>query len=123
MAEQLSADGVNGLVELDGDTVRVWLKGALSLVNPDMMKVKEIYLGDIASIQFRGAGMLTHGYIQFTHFGGDGGPRARVDEAVRAGNAVMFRKRQQADFEVMYDAIEEARRNLRSSMFPGRADA
>ncbi|MGE0228094.1 MAG: hypothetical protein AB7I38_12955 [Dehalococcoidia bacterium] len=114
MTEQLTADGVNGLVELDGDTVRIWVKGTLSLVNPDMMRCREIYLGDIASIQYRDAGLITHGYIQFTHFGG--GPRARVDEAVRNGNAVMFRRRQQPDFDAIYDAIEDARRNLRSRM-------
>src|SRR5215218_3394454 len=116
MTEQLSADGVNGIVELDGDTVRIWTKGALSLVNPDLMHFKEIYLGDIASIQFRGAGLLTHGYIQFTFFGG-GGPRARLDEAVRDGKAVMFRKRQQAEFEDIRDTIEDARRALRAGMF------
>lgn len=114
MTEQFTADGVNGLVELDDDTVRIWVKGALSLVNPDLMRCKEIYLGDIASIQFRGAGMLTHGYIQFTHFGG--GPRARLDEAVHDGSAVMFRRRQQPDFESIYDAIEDARRDLRARM-------
>jgi hypothetical protein len=115
MAEQFTAEGVNGLVEVDGDTVRIWIKGALSLVNPDLMRVKEIYLGDIASIQFRDAGMLTHGYIQFTFFGG-GGPRARLDEAVRDGKAVMFRKRQQEDFEAVRDLIEDGRRSLRSQM-------
>ncbi len=114
MTDQLTADGVNGLVELDGDTVRIWVKGALSLVNPDMMRCKEIYLGDIASIQYRDAGFLTHGYIQFTHFGG--GPRARVDEAVRDGSAVMFRRRHQPDFDALYDAIEDARRDLRARM-------
>jgi hypothetical protein len=129
MTEQLTADGVNGIVELDGETVRIWTKGALSLVNPEMMHVKEIYLGDIASIQFRNAGMLTHGYIQFTFFGG-GGPRARLDEAVRDGKAVMFRRRQQPEFEDLRDSIEEARRNLRAGMleqtnsyrFAGRVD-
>ena len=50
MPEQYSAEGVNGLVEVEDDTVRIWIKGALSLVNPDLMRVKEIYLGDIASI-------------------------------------------------------------------------
>jgi len=113
MDERLTADGVNGIVELDGDTVRIWTKGALSLVNPDLMHVKEIYLGDIASIQFRNAGLLTHGYIQFTFFGG-GGPRSRLDEAVRDGNAVVFRRRQQPEFEDIFDAIEDARRALRS---------
>ncbi len=121
MAGQFTADGVNGLVEVDGDTVRIWIKGALSLLNPDLMHVKEIYLGDIASIQFRRAGVLAHGYIQFTFFGG-GGPRARLDEAVRDGNAVMFRKRHQPDFETVRDMIEDARRSLRAQMFPHRPD-
>ncbi len=115
MAEQFTADGVNGLVEVDGDTVRIWIKGALSLVNPDLMHVRELYVGDIASIQFRGAGLLTHGYIQFTFFGG-GGPRARLDEAVRDGHAVMFRKRQQPEFETLHHLIEDERRALRTQM-------
>jgi hypothetical protein len=115
MPEQYSAEGVNGLVEVDDETVRIWIKGALSLVNPDLMRVKEIYLGDIASIQFRPAGMLTHGYIQFTFFGG-GGPRVRLDEAVRDGNAIMFRKRQQPEFETVRDLIEEGRRAIRQQM-------
>ncbi len=121
MAEQFTADGVNGMVEIDGETVRIWIKGALSLVNPDLMHVKEIYLGDIASIQFRDAGLLTHGYIQFTFFGG-GGPRARLDEAARDGNAIMFRKRQQQDFETIRDLIEDARRSLRTQMLPHRPE-
>ena len=120
MAEQFTAEGVNGLVEVDGDTVRIWIKGAMSLVNPEMMRVKEIYVGDIASIQYRDAGLLTHGYIQFTFFGG--GPRTRLDEAVRDGHAVVFRKRQQSDFDSVYDYIEDTRRNLRSQMFPARAN-
>src|SRR5690348_11752303 len=120
MPDQFSADGVNGMVEVDGETVRIWIKGALSLLNPDLMRMKEIYLGDIASIQFRGARLLTHGYIQFTFFGG--GPRTRVDEAVRDGNAVMFRKRQQPDFEAIYDMIEDGRRTLRSHMLHPHPD-
>ena len=120
MPDQFSADGVNGMVEVDGETVRIWIKGALSLLNPDLMRMKEIYLGDIASIQFRSAGLLTHGYIQFTFFGG--GPRTRVDEAVRDGNAVMFRKRQQPDFEAIYDMIEDSRRTLRSHMLHPHPD-
>lgn len=121
MAEQLTAEGVNGLVEVDGDTVRIWIKGPLSVVNPEMMRAKEIYVGDIASIQYRDAGLVTHGYIQFTFFGG--GPRTRLDEAVRDGHAVVFRRKQQAEFEVLYEQIEETRRELRSQMMPHRNGA
>jgi hypothetical protein len=71
MAEVLlAAKGTNGQLQIEGDMVRILRKGAMGFLTQGVKGDKEIYVGDISSIQMQNADRMTRGYIQFAFTGG-----------------------------------------------------
>jgi len=66
---------------------------------------KDIQLAAISSIQFKNAGRLTSGYIQFAFMGGQES-KAGLLLAAADENTVMFRRSQQPAFEALREAVQ-----------------
>ena len=97
------ATGVNSEVELLDGVVRIRRRGMFGVLSQRSRSEKDILISEISSIQFKKAGMLANGYIQFTfaHSGGSGAADRR-DE-----NTVMFHGGQQKAFEALREAVED----------------
>ena len=102
------AEGANGQVELHESKIVIKRKGLLAKLGHMGKGDKEIPLSSITSIQFKDAGRLTNGYIQFGQSGyseSDGG----AFDAANDENSVMFKRKQQDDFEELRERINELR--------------
>jgi hypothetical protein len=101
------ADGSNGSVELDDHQIVIRRKGIANKITQGFQGDKSIPLRSITAVQFRPAGSLMAGCIQFTIIGGQefrgGMLQATMDE-----NAVLFTREQQPAFEHLRRAVEEA---------------
>lgn len=87
-----SVVGVQDLLEVFENKVAITPKGLGALVNKGLKGTKEIPFSSIGAIQFKKAGFLTNGYLQFSIVGGNentGGLFA----AVRDENSFLFRVR------------------------------
>jgi len=98
----MEAKGVLGQLELLETKIRIKRKGLLNWGKGD----KEILIKQISSIQFRKAGMLTNGYIQFAFIGGQEA-KGGFFQAAQDENTIMFKRGQQSAFEKMKEAIEK----------------
>jgi hypothetical protein len=81
----------------------------MSEVKPD----KHIPLSSIAAVQWKPAGRVVDGFIEFTVPGdaeGRAAPASHTYQASADNNAVLFTKRQMKDFQALRIAIEDARR-------------
>ena len=111
MAEQkplMQAEGIGGQVLLFPNTVRIVRKGLRALMLQGMKGDKEIQITSISAIQFKRAGMLTNGYIQFSFIGGVESKKGLFD-ATQDENTIMFGSKQQPAFEAIKIAIENRR--------------
>lgn len=105
----LSAKGTNGTIHFDGQTITIERKGlsARMLVGGGE---KRIPVASVTAVQWRKAGFTT-GFIQFTLAGGverRSRPGHTGGDAQHDENSVTFHSRQQADFEPIRAAIDEA---------------
>jgi hypothetical protein len=101
-------------LELYDDKVRITREGGLSnLLIHGLRGDKEILLRSVTAIQFKPAGTLTVGYIQFTFGGGQETKKALFD-AVSDENTVIFLPDQQPAFERIKMLIEEKTRQQHS---------
>ena len=102
----LTAKGVNGQIEVDGEWLTIRRKGAVSKLSHGLKGDKRIALANVQAVQLKKPG-LTNGYLQLTISGGkeSGGG---VFDATKDENSVMFTKRHMAEFEAVRDAIEAA---------------
>lgn len=110
MTDVLNANGRNGQIYFDGKTVTIKREGFLARSTQGRGD-KMIPLRHIAGIQLKPAGALSNGYIQFSVPGEMSNRNAkggRTMDATRDENAVIFLKKQQADFEILRDAIQGA---------------
>lgn len=98
------AKGVDGLVELFEDKIKINRKGFSSL-NRVLPGDNEFMISDITSIEFKKAGAVINGYIQFAFVGAkvedDSGP-----EKAQLEDSVMFVARQQLVFEELRVEVE-----------------
>ncbi|MFC1871377.1 SHOCT domain-containing protein [Chloroflexota bacterium] len=102
----IEATGVNGQLALIGEKIRISRKGAMSFLTQGLKGDKEILISQISSIQFKKAGMITNGYIQFAFVGGlesKGG----IFNATQDENTIMFNVKQQPSFERLKTAVDE----------------
>lgn len=105
----MQVKGNNGTVDFDGQwiTIRRTGLGPLTIGKGD----KRIHIGSITAVQMKPAGALTNGYIEFTVPGGRE-KRATFGrqtlDAAENENAVIFTKKQQAEFESLRAAVEQA---------------
>ena len=101
------ADGSNGSVEFLGDRIIIRRKGFANKLTQGFQGDKTIMLRHLTSVQFRPAGSMLAGSIQFTVMGGreyGGG----LLEATKDENAVLFAKDQQMAFSEMRDSVQHS---------------
>jgi len=106
----LSAKGVNGQLDLLDDRIRISRKGILAILSQRLKGEKEILLSQISSIQFKAAGLMTNGFIQFAFVGGQE-TKGGLFNATQDENPVMLNKGQQPQFEAMNSVINERRKS------------
>jgi transcription initiation factor TFIIIB Brf1 subunit/transcription initiation factor TFIIB len=102
---ELNAEGVNGQIELFSNKICIRRKGVLSFLTQGLKGDKNIMMSSISSIQFKKAGMLTNGYIQFAFMGGKES-KGGLFQGVSDENTVIFNIKQQPLFEQIRDAVE-----------------
>ena len=102
---EISAKGVNGQIELSDNKVCILRKGILGFLTQGLKGDKNIMISTISSIQFKKAGMVTNGYIQFAFSGGQEA-KGGLFQGTKDENTVMFNKKQQPLFEKIRDTVE-----------------
>jgi len=102
----MQVKGVNGQIELLADRVRIKRKGVLAFMTQGLKGDKEIRLSQITAIQFKQAGMVTNGYVQFSLPGGVESTSG-VFDATKDENTVMFNRKQRKSFEELRQAIDQ----------------
>jgi len=115
MSEQvlITANGHNGQLELLTNKIRIKRKGALGFMSHGYAGEREIQIDQISSINYKPAGMLANGYIQFTFLGGTQAA-AGITHATRDENAIIFLKKQQPEFEQIKTAIDKKLAELKA---------
>jgi len=114
----LYAKGINGQIELYSNKVRIIRKGIVGFLTQGLKGDKEILISSITSIQFKKAGGLTNGYVQFAFMGGKDA-KGGIFQATHDENSVMFKPKQQPEFERIKEEIEKRIQagNIPSSSF------
>ncbi len=87
------------------DKIRISRKGAGALFTHGFKGDKEIFIKYISSIQFKKAGLIINGYIQFAFLGGQES-KSGLYSAVQDENTIVFNSYQQKDFEEIKAMIE-----------------
>lgn len=100
------ADGSNGSVELAGESIIIRRKGFANVLTQGIQGDKQIPLKSITAVQFRPAGSMMAGLIQFTLLGGREF-RGGMLEATKDENAVMFTREQEPAFLALHDCIQQ----------------
>jgi hypothetical protein len=123
MKEQaMQAIGSNGTLHFEGDQIRIERKKGLgNFLLQGLQGDKTIALTHITAVQFRPAGSIVVGYIQFT-IPGVHQKSGGVMEMTKDENAVLFTKDQQPDFERIKTHIEHRMAALRQTQ-PQQATA
>jgi hypothetical protein len=106
----MEVKGHTGTVRFDGETVTILRKGGLGRLAVGKGE-KHIPLASISAVQFKPAGPVVNGYIQFTVGGGIERRSAfgrQTAEAGRDENSVVFHYQQRQKFEELRDTIQEA---------------
>jgi len=101
------ASGVTREVELLEGVVRIRRRGSFGFLGQGGKEEKDILISEISCIEFRKAGIISDGYIQFTYEGGGRG-KGSMDDMRRDDNVVFFRGGQQKAFEALRQALEES---------------
>jgi len=100
------ADGSNGSVELVGDSIIIRRKGFANVLTQGIQGDKQVPLLSITAVQFRSAGSMMAGLIQFSLLGGREF-RGGMLEATKDENAVMFTREQEPAFVALRDYIQQ----------------
>lgn len=101
----MRAEGVNGQVELDGGMVSIQRSGMMAKATVGGGE-KRIPVKSIQAVQLKPASKLSRGFIQFSLGGSDA--KGRAKDAAKDENSVLFTGKQQADFEALRSAVEQA---------------
>ncbi len=102
----LTAKGHTGQIDLYSNRIDIKRKGFMAFALHGFDGTKTIFLKSISGIQFKEAGALTAGYIQFIFQGSKESSKGLFD-ATKDENTVMFQSKDQADFEKIRDYIFE----------------
>lgn len=97
-------EGINGQISLCWSKVDITRKGAKSFITHGFDGTKTIFLRNLTALQFKEAGKITSGYIQFI-FPGSLESKKGLFDAASDENTVMFTKEQQPKFEDLRDRI------------------
>ena len=103
-SDDLYAKGVNGQITVSGDWLTIHRKGFGRLGHSK--GDRRIPIGSITAVQMRPGGMFANGFVKFTV---PGSPEIRggLNSASSDENAVVFRKKHQAEFDAVRDRVEQ----------------
>lgn len=114
MSAVYSMRGVQDLLEVFEDKVTITPKGALGFLNKGMKGTKEIPFSSIVAVQFKEAGALFSGYLQFTIPGGNES-KGGIMAATKDENTFMFKlKKNNAQVKEIKDYIDGAMARARA---------
>lgn len=102
--------GMKGQIEFDGQSITIRRKGLMARTGVGKGE-KRIPLRHVTSVQFKPAGPAVNGFIQFSLGGGNERRSAfgqQTMDAAKDENSVVFRKKQQSQFEELRRAVESA---------------
>jgi hypothetical protein len=110
VGHRMVVKGHNGTIILDDDFVTISRKGFLARASVGKGD-KRLLIGHITAVQFKPAGPVTNGFIQFTVGGGNEARShfgRQTRDAAHDENSVIFWWAQRAEFQALRDATEEA---------------
>lgn len=108
MTAKHTMQGVQDLLEVFDDKVQITPKGVLGFLNKGLKGTKTIPFTSIKALQFKEAGAIISGYIQFTIMGGNES-RGGVFAASNDENTFMFAQtKNNAQAKEIKNFIEEA---------------
>lgn len=97
-------EGINGQIELSYSKIDITRREVKSFLSHGFDGTKTIFLRQLTALQFKEAGNVTNGYIQFI-FPGSLEDKGGLFSATRDENTVMFTKAQQPKFEELKEHI------------------
>ena len=97
-------EGVNGQIALHWSRIDITRKGFKSFACHGMDGTKTIFLKSLTALQYKEAGALTNGFIQFI-FPGSIEDKGGLLDAAKDENTVMFSKEQEPKFEELKNHI------------------
>ncbi len=97
-------EGVNGQIELSYSKIDITRKGVMGFALHGFDGTKTIFLRQLTALQFKEAGNVTNGFIQFI-FPGSLEDKGGLFSATKDENTVMFTKAQQPAFEELREHI------------------
>lgn len=100
-------EGSNGSVEIVGNALVIRRKGVANILTQGFQGDKTIPLSSITAVQFRSAGSMMAGMIQFTLIGGREF-RGGMLEATKDENAVLFDNTQEPHFRTLRDLVQNS---------------
>jgi hypothetical protein len=110
MTQPLHVEGRNGQITFDGFYLTIHRKGFFARASIGKGE-KRIPLSSITAVQWKPAGPMVNGFIQFTVPGGNESRSRSGHQTSDAGkdeNSVLFTKQQMPAFEQLRGAVEQA---------------
>lgn len=109
-----SMKGVQDLLEVFDDKVTITPKGILGFMNKGLKGTKTIPFRSISAIQFKEAGLMFSGYLQFTISGGNES-KGGLLAATKDENTFIFAKKENNAFATeIKEYIESMSKEVRS---------
>ncbi|THA32153.1 DUF4429 domain-containing protein [Streptomyces sp. A1277] len=102
--------GQGGQIEFDGQYITITRKGFLARATHGKGE-KRLHISQVAAIQWKPAGPLVNGFIQFTVPGGNevrGRLGSQTSNAAKDENSVVFTKQQMPAFEELRARLDAA---------------
>ncbi|NUV60626.1 DUF4429 domain-containing protein [Streptomyces sp. CAI-85] len=106
----IEVKGHTGQVAFDGEYVTIMRKGLNARLSVGKGE-KRMHISQISGVQWKPAGLLVNGFIQFTVPGGNERRSAfgsQTKDAAHDENSVVFHKKQMPQFEKLRTAVEAA---------------
>lgn len=121
----IEVKGHTGEIQFDGQFVTITRKGIGARLTVGKGE-KRLHVSQISAMQWKPAGLMVNGFIQFTVPGGTERRSAfgsQTSSAVQDENSVVFTRKQQAEFEKLRGAIDAAIAAQRQPQAPAAAVA
>ncbi|MFE9593596.1 DUF4429 domain-containing protein [Streptomyces sp. NPDC006294] len=106
----IEVSGQGGQIVFDGQYVTITRKGFLARATHGKGE-KRLHISQISAVQWKPAGAMVNGFIQFTVPGGNevrGRLGSQTSNAAKDENSVIFTKQQQPEFEKLRSVLDQA---------------
>jgi hypothetical protein len=106
----IEVKGHSGQIQFDGQYVTITRKGFFARATIGKGE-KRLHISQVSAVQWKPAGPLVNGFIQFTVPGGNerrSSFGSQTTSAAQDENSVIFTKKQQPEFEKLRAAIDAA---------------